>query len=99
LRSSAAAPVPVTRKRSRQSCSTTNEGPQTICPSLHRDDSPPSSLILDCLFCHFSLSDTDSRGKRRSSAPDHRALSQGIFSQVLFAVIMLTRGKPARQHR
>ena len=90
LRSSAAAPVPVTRRRSKQSCVMAHA--QSI--------SSLSSRALDALYHHVSLSDTHARGARSSPAPDHLGpLSEGIFSQDLFALLMLAGvrrgGKPA----
>jgi hypothetical protein len=59
-----------------------------------------SSRTLDALYHHVSLSDTHARGACSSPAPDHLGpLSEGIFSQDLFALLMLAGvrrgGKPA----
>ena len=90
LRSSAAFPAPVTRRRSRQSCGMAHA---QLISSL-------SSRALDALYHHVSLSDTHARGACSAPAPDHLGpLSEGIFSQDLFALLMLAGvrrgGKPA----
>ena len=93
LRSSAAAPVPVTRRRSKQSC---------VWTRLHK---LTSALLLSPVYRHTcSMLDasavTSPSPTRTHAAHAHHHLlliiSEGIFSQDLFAILMLAGGRNSK---